>query len=195
MLSQPKDACCLFPGYAVLKIAGKQDTIPETKTDQNWRRHKGWNFIDLWPTVQSVLPFRVHNYALCAYFVLYSTQCARFELVKSPEVTLCVWPGYKPSINKRITVCVYACVCVCVRPVSVCVKRSKILCWSNYKLGVSSGTDLAFDVISGDIGPDQMVDVTWHKAGLIVPEMLSLLSNYSTTVWDWGQLLHRDAER
>ena len=36
----------------------------------------------------------------CACFVLYST-CATFELVKSPEVTLCGWLGYKPTINNN----------------------------------------------------------------------------------------------
>ena len=36
-------------------------------------------------------------------FVLYST-CARFEPVKSPEVTLCAWLDYKPSINKYISI-------------------------------------------------------------------------------------------
>ena len=33
------------------------------------------------------------------HWLLYST-CARFEFVKSPEVTLCGRLGYKPSINK-----------------------------------------------------------------------------------------------
>ena len=35
----------------------------------------------------------------CACFVLYSTY-VRFDLVKSPEVTLCGFWGNKPSINK-----------------------------------------------------------------------------------------------
>ena len=32
-----------------------------------------------------------------------ASPCARSELVKSPEVTLCGWLGYEPSINKNIT--------------------------------------------------------------------------------------------
>ena len=36
-----------------------------------------------------------------ACFVLYST-CVGFDLMKSPEVTLCGCLGYKPSINKSI---------------------------------------------------------------------------------------------
>ena len=35
----------------------------------------------------------------CACFVLYSV-CVRFDLVKSPEVTLYGWLGYTPSMNK-----------------------------------------------------------------------------------------------
>ena len=35
----------------------------------------------------------------CACFVLFSTS-VRCHLVKSPEVTLCGWRGYKPPINK-----------------------------------------------------------------------------------------------
>ena len=37
---------------------------------------------------------------------MYST-CARFDLLKSPEVTLCGWLGCKPSINKYIMLVEY----------------------------------------------------------------------------------------
>ena len=45
--------------------------------------------------------FIIHfTFVKCACFVLYSI-CVRFDLVKSPEVTLCGWQGNKPSINNN----------------------------------------------------------------------------------------------
>ena len=46
------------------------------------------------------IKFICFTFVKCAYFVLYST-CVRFDLVKSPEVTLCGSRGYKPSINNN----------------------------------------------------------------------------------------------
>ena len=58
----------------------------------------------------------------CACFALYST-CAKFELVKSPEVTLCGWWGYKPSINNNNCSACDVALCntfVCSSSTSVC---------------------------------------------------------------------------
>ena len=40
--------------------------------------------------------FICFTFSKCACFVLYST-CVKVDPVKSPEVTLCSWGGYKPS--------------------------------------------------------------------------------------------------
>ena len=40
-------------------------------------------------------------YVVCMGFFNWFSTCATFELVKSPEVTLCDWLGYKPSINNN----------------------------------------------------------------------------------------------
>ena len=42
-------------------------------------------------------------YSLTGFVVtcVYLLTCVMFELAISPEITLCVWRGYKPSMNKK----------------------------------------------------------------------------------------------
>ena len=55
------------------------------------------------------ISFICFTFVKCACLVLYSTY-VRFDWVKSPEVTLCGWLGYKPSIY-----CVFHLQCEVVR--------------------------------------------------------------------------------
>ena len=40
-------------------------------------------------------------YVMCMFCIVFNL-CAKFEFVKSPEVTLCGWLGYAPTINNNI---------------------------------------------------------------------------------------------
>ena len=45
-------------------------------------------------------PCMFYVYAMCMFCIVFNL-CAKFELVKSPEVTLSGWQGYKPTINNN----------------------------------------------------------------------------------------------
>ena len=69
----------------------------------NWYQHLLTLFAFFYENNTEGTTFRImlicFTFVKCACFVLYSPS-ARFHLVKSPEVTLCGWLGYKPPINK-----------------------------------------------------------------------------------------------
>ena len=81
---------------------------------------------------------------------MYSTS-VRFDLVKSPEMTLCGWVGYKPSIKKIISVCCtqYCVVCYTVlscvtQYIELCVAHNTMLCVLHGVLSCVSHTVLSY---------------------------------------------------